>query len=29
LKNVIMTSKPIYILHIDMGLHKWSHLLSW
>lgn len=28
LKNVIMTSKPIYILHIDMGLHKWSHLLS-
>ncbi len=28
LKNIIMTSKPIYILPIDMGLHKWSHLFS-
>jgi len=28
LKNIIMTFKPIYILPIDMGLHKWSHLLS-
>lgn len=28
LKSIIMTSKPIYIIPIDMGLHKWSHLLS-
>jgi hypothetical protein len=29
LKNIIMTSKAIFILPIDMCLHKWSHLLSW